>query len=219
MNINLVKKAISSYVYDLLVTKYPQYFGLQTFINEEGTTINYPNVYWAGTVVYRPIDATECFLDITKAESLVFGIDGKFYKGTDDKYYIEEEEPILITVNIAVTSMKNTKLNLNDFKAQNLVSEVSAYIRNRLKSGSALEYFGYDNTIYTPIQVLSSVGDMTEVEDVSYFEETQNRFTGQFSCKFRYSEKGSREAKVATNVNVNLTELTSNTVIDFNVDE
>ena len=94
---------------------------------------------------------------------------------------------------------------------------IVVYIRNRLKSGSALEYFEWDNDIFTPIEVITTDGDLTNIEDVSEFEETKNRFTSQFSCKFKYSEIGSRETKVATGAHVDLEELTDNTNDDFDI--
>ena len=220
MNESLVKKAIVTYIYSLLNTKYPEYFKRYEAINAEGTTVSYPNVYWANTLMNRPSDATECVLTPTKCQSLVYGIDGKFYKGTDDKYYIEEIEPKILTVNIQVTSMKSKDLGIKtDLQAQNLVEESCSYIENQLKSGSALNYFQYDNEIFTPIEVITSLGDTTDIEDVSIFEDTQARHTCQFSCKFRFSENGSREADVAANESVTLTKLTENLEIEFNVSE
>ncbi len=220
MNITLVKQAIVTYVYDILHSKYPTYFKEYTFENDDGTEITYQNVYWSETMDQRPVDATECVLDIMKSESLVYGIDGKFYYNEDDeKYYIEEYEPKLLTINFLVTSMKNDDLSLTDLQAQNLVIEACSYIENRLKSGSALEYFQYENEIFTPIQVVTTLIDTTDILDVSFFEETQNRHTCQFRCKFAYAETGSREAKVATNAFTTLTDLTDDISVEFEIDE
>ena len=212
MNIIAVKKAIRDYIYTILNTQYPTYFKEQDYTQPNTPTKTAKNVYWASTMTYRPLDATECILDVISNNSFTWGIEGEIFKvegtGTlDDKYYYEEKERRILTVNILVTSMKNEKLGLTDLTAQNLALDACTHISNRLKSGSALNYFYYDNTIFTPIEVLTGSEDLTDVDDVSYFEDTQNRHTCQFSCKFRYNETGSREVQLAQGAHVRFDEL------------
>lgn len=224
MNITLVKKAIRDYIYTVLNTQYPTYFKESDYTQPNTPTKTAKNVYWSSTMTYRPLDATECILDITSNKSLVWGIDGHMYKvpatgSADEKYYYEEKEPKILTVNILVTSMKNEKLGLTDLTAQNLALDACTYIANRLKSGSALNYFYYDNTIFTPIEVLTGSEDLTDVDDVSYFEDTQNRHSCQFSCKFRYDETGSREVLLAQGAQIRLDELGESIDIDFDPED
>ena len=211
-NIVLVKEVIADYVYNILTAKYPAYFGIQEFTIPEGTEVEYPNIYWSNTVTYRPINATECVLIDLTDEGMGFGIDGEITSETTTnsnneqvtKYYQQEEEHRILNVIFQVTSMKNDKLGLTDLSAQNLALGACAYIKSRLKSGSASQYFGWDNETFTPITVLTSKEDLTDIIDTSLFEVTKNRHTRQFSCKFRYKETGSRETKVATNAKVDL---------------
>jgi len=221
MNINLVKKAIATYTYNILNTKYPTIFKGYTTTNASGTSINYRNVYWSETLEYRPIDATECCLDVTKIESInTKGIDSDFYYDEElEKYQTKTKEDIIVTVNFNVTSMKNKGLNLTDLQAQNLVNDTCMYIRNQLKSGSAFNYFQYDNDIFTPIEVLIQQGDLSDIEDVSYFEDTKYRFTSQFSCKFRYSEVGSYDTLLAQGAHIEIgeDELAENVEIDISL--
>ena len=153
MNKNLVKKAIVTYIYNILNAQYPTYFCPSDYIDDNGTQYKSKNVYWTDTMKTRPVEATECCIDIAGSESInAMGVDSKFYYSEEDeKFFTETKEDIILTVNMAVTSMKNKELGLSSLQAQNLAEEACMYIRNNLKSGSALEYFGYDNDIYTPI--------------------------------------------------------------------
>lgn len=219
MNINLVKKAIVSYIYDILNTKNSAIFKEYTTTNPTGTTIKYKNVYWSETLEYRPIDATECCLDVLKIESInTKGIDSDFYyDDTLDKFQTKTKEDIIVTVNFNVTSMKNKGLSLTDLQAQNLVNDTCMYIRNQLKSGSAFNYFQYDNEIFTPIETLIQQGDLSDIEDVSRFEDTKYRHTSQFSCKFRYTEVGSYDTSLAQGAHIEIgeDELAQNVEIDI----
>ena len=208
MNINLVKKAIATYTYNILNTKYPLYFKPYSITNATGTTINYKNVYWSETLEYRPIDATECCLDILKIESINDkGIDSNFYYDEVlEEYQTKTKEDIIVTINFNITSMKNKGLGLTDLQAQNLVNDACMYIRNQLKSGSAFNYFQYDNEIFTPIEILIQKGDLSDIEDVSRFEDTKYRHTSQFSCRFRYTEIGSYDTLLAQGAHIEIGE-------------
>lgn len=221
MNIKLVKKAIVTYAYNVLNAKYPTIFKAYSNINPTGTVINYKNVYWSETLEYRPIDATECCLDVLKIESLNSkGVDSDyFYDVEDNKFKTKTREDIIVTINFNITSMKNKSLNLTDLQAQNLVSDASMYIRNHLKSGSAFNYFKYENEIFTPIETLIQSGDLSDIEDVSRFEDTKYRHTSQFSCKFRYIENGSYDTLQAQGAHIEIgnDELAENVEIDISL--
>ena len=82
---------------------------------------------------------------------------------------------------------KDGSITLSDVQAQNLVLDACSYLRRMLKSQYAGNYFLYDNELFTPIFVLAQQKDVSDIEDTSSFEETRNRHTCQFSCKFSFT--------------------------------
>lgn len=198
----LFKQAVLTWVYNTLHAEFPDYFNKDSYINLDGQQVdNHANVYWSDTVRDRPLDATECCLSIINDESVSWGTDGEFYEDkTTGKWYYKLEEPHEITVNFMITSMKNKKLNLTALQAQNLSYNAISYLRMLLKSGSASDYFCYENEILTPILVCSQNKNMSEITDTSIFEETKNRHTTQFSCKFQYTTISKREVDKAQRI-------------------
>lgn len=206
MSITLVKKAIRKYCQNLLTAKYPTYF-----------TSN--NVIWANTwddkdPTSLSVDRTECFLSVFSDEAYGFGVDREFYESlqTDDKYYTKQVEIREITVNIGVSSMLKEGV-LTGLEAQNLANEAVAYIRRNLKTLASSNYFLYNNTYFTPIHVISN--EISGIQDASEFEETRNRFTYQFTCKFRFDEVGEVETNLANGGNVEL--IGTDIDIDFDI--
>lgn len=199
---SLFKAALLNWTYEKLNSKFPEYFNRESYINLDGITVNNsPNVYWADSVRDRPIDATECYLDIINDESVSFGSDDKFYQDPEDnKWYYKLIETHEVTVNFAISSMKNKKLGLSSLQAQNLTYNALSYLRLHLKSGSASDYFCYENEYMTPILVCSQHRNMSEITDISVFEDTRNRHTNQFTCKFSYNTVSRREADLAQNI-------------------
>lgn len=196
---SLFKTAVVKWTYDLLNKEFPDYFNSNPYTNIDGIIVNNsPNVYWANSVTDRPIDATECYLAIVSDESHSMGTDGEFYQDTtDNKWYYKLEEPHEITVNFVVSSMKNKALGLNALKAQNLSYNACSYIRMILKSGSASDYFCYENDYLKPILVCSQNRNISNIIPSSDFEETRDKFTYQFSCKFQYTQISKREVDLA----------------------
>lgn len=199
MSLGKVKASIQSYIKGLLKTKYPSYF-------DDNNTV------WVNTqddkeVLENSFDRIECYLAIISNDNVGWGTDGKFYLDEDlstttDVWVTEQIETNLITVNIAVTAMKKKNV-LTGLQAQNLAQEACGYIRKSLKSLAAMNYFQYDNTFFTPIHVISS--EMSQVTDVSDFEETTGRHTFQFTCLFRFDDIGSVITPKAESANVELT--------------
>lgn len=200
--VSLFKKAVLTWVYQTLNAKFPKYFNNNPHKNLDGQTIkNAPNVYWADSVSDRPINATSCYLDIISDDSTSFGSDSIFYQDeTDGKYYRKLREPHEVIVNFSITSMKNDKLGLTALEAQNLTYNACSYLKMLLKSGSASDYFRYENGILTPILVCSQNKNVSEILDTSIFEDTRNRHTNQFSCKFSFDQIDKYEVDVAQNV-------------------
>lgn len=197
--LSLFKQVVLTWTYNLLNGEFPEYFNANPYTNKEGTTIkNAPNVYWSDTMRDRPLDATECCLDIISDEAVSSGTDGEFYQEADGKYYYKLEEPHEIIVNFSITSMK--KKNLTALQAQNLTYNACSYLRMLLKSGSASDYFCYENGILTPILVCSQNKNISEITDTSIFEDTRNRHTNQFSCKFAYNQVSKRPVDLAQNI-------------------
>lgn len=199
---SLFKKAVLTWTYQTLNNKFSEYFNNKPYKNLDGQTVkNSPNVYWADSVSDRPINATSCYLDIVSDKSDSFGTDGKFYYDeTDKKYYRELVEPHDVTVNFVITSMKNDKLGLTALEAQNLTYNACSYLRMLLKSGSASDYFRWENDIFTPILVCSQSKNVSEILDTSIFEDTRNRHTNQFSCMFTFDQVDRYETDVAHNI-------------------
>lgn len=200
--ISLFKKTVLTWVYQTLNSKFPKYFNNNPYRNLDGQTIkNAPNVYWADSISDRPLNATSCYLDIISDESPSFGTDSTVYQDeTDGKYYRKLREPHEVTVNFSITSMKNGKLGLTALEAQNLTYNACSYLKMLLKSGSASDYFRYENGILTPILVCSQAKNVSEILDTSIFEDTRNRHTNQFSCKFSFDQIDKYEIDVAQNV-------------------
>lgn len=190
-----VKQAILTWTYNTLNSEYPLFFNKNDYTNTQGVLVkNSPNVYWQNTVANRPLDATQCVLTVVRDRSYTFGSDGKFYQDeTDNKYYYEVSEPHDLTVRFAISSMKNETLNITALQAQNLAYNSCSYLRMLLKSGSASDYFTYDNEIKTPILVGSQSKNISEILNISDFEDTKDKFTYQFSCIFRYDFNSKRE--------------------------
>lgn len=190
-----VKQVILTWTYNTLNSEYPLFFNKNDYTNTQGVLVkNSPNVYWQNTVANRPLDATQCVLTVVRDRSYTFGSDGKFYQDeTDNKYYYEVSEPHDLTVRFAISSMKNETLNITALQAQNLAYNSCSYLRMLLKSGSASDYFTYDNEIKTPILVGSQSKNISEILNISDFEDTKDKFTYQFSCIFRYDFNSKRE--------------------------
>lgn len=185
-DISLVKKAILVWTYNTLNKKFPEYFNSNDWQNISGTIVkNSPNVYWSNTVWGRPLDSTECYLTIVNDKSYQLGTQGNYYV-EDGKMYYSISEQHYLTVRFSVCSMKNSQLNLTSLQAQNLVEDACVYLRSMLKSGSASDYFTYTNGIKDNILVCSQANNVSDVVDVSMFEDTKDKFTSQFTCLFRY---------------------------------
>lgn len=200
-DMSLFKTAILYWVYQTLNNEFPLYFNKSSYINLDGQkVVDSPNVYWGDTVRDRPLDATECCLDIINDEAVNFGTDGEFYQDTDNKWYYRLKEYHEITVNFSITSMKNKKINLTALQAQNLSYNACSYLRMLLKSGSASDYFCYENDYLKNILVCSQNSNLSEITDTSIFEDTKSRHTCQFSCKFRYDQVSRREIDLAQKI-------------------
>lgn len=199
--LTLFKTAVLTWTYNTLNAEFPEYFNTNPYTNLNGqTVINSANVYWADTVRDRPLDATECCLDIISDEAVSFGTDGDFYQEKNGLWYYRLSEPHEIIVNFAVTSMKNKSLGLSALQAENLTYNACSYLRMLLKSGSASDYFCYENGILTPILVCSQNKNVSEITDISIFEDTRNRHTNQFSCKFAYNQISKRREDLAQKI-------------------
>lgn len=198
---SLFKATVLTWAYNILNKEFPQYFNKSSYKNSDGQLIkDSANVYWADSVRDRPLDATECCLDIISDEAVNWGTDDVFYQDTDGNWYYRLKEFHEITVNFAVTSMKNDKLNLTALQAQNLSYNACVYLRMLLKSGSASDYFCYENDFLKPILVCSQNSNVSEITDTSIFEDTKDRHTCQFSCKFRYDQVSRREVDLAQKI-------------------
>ena len=193
------KTAVLKWAYDTLNAEFPEYFNLSSYINLDGEVVkDSPNVFWSDTVKDRPLDATYCYLDVISDEAINWGVDDEFYQDTENgKYYYKMQEFHEITVSFTVSSMKNKKLNLTALQAQNLSYNACSYLRMLLKSGSASDYFCYENDYLTPILVCSQNKNLSEITDTSIFEDTKSRHTNRFSCVFRYDQISKREQDVA----------------------
>lgn len=200
--LSLFKTAVLKWAYNTLNSEFPEYFNLSSYINLDGAEVkDSPNVYWSDTVRDRPLDATLCYLDVINDEAINSGTDGKFYQDSENhKWYYQLRELHEITVNFAVTSMKNKKLKLTALQAQNLSYNACAYLRMLLKSGSASDYFCYENDYLKNILVCSQNKNVSEITDTSIFEDTKSRHTCQFSCKFSYMQISRREVDLAQNI-------------------
>lgn len=200
------KTAVLNWVYNTLNGEFPDYFNKESYTNLDGLLVkDSPNVYWGDTVRDRPLDATECWLDVINDEAVNWGSDGEYYQDTESgKWYYKLSDLHEITVNFAVTSMKNKKINLTALQAQNLAYNACSYLRMLLKSGSASDYFCYENEYLTPILVCSQNKNVSEITDTSIFEDTKSRHTCQFSCKFRYDQVSRREVDLAQGAHVDV---------------
>ena len=193
----LFQTAVITWVYNTLNEKYPAFFKEYSY-KLDGSNIKVKNVYWADTMTYRPFDATECILTVKSKTSPSFGTTGSFYQDAEDKnYYNKLHEINIVDINFKISSMKNEKLGLNDYKAQLLVDEAISYLKTKLKSDNASDWFTWGNDIATPILVLTDTGNMSDITDMSVFEDTKNRFSSQFSCSFRYDYIDKEEAHLA----------------------
>lgn len=184
-----VKKVILTWTYTTLNEQFPDYFNDNDYTNISGAkVINSPNVYWSNTITDRPLDATLCYLTISSDESYTLGTDGTFYfNDNTQKFYYKITEPHEIMVRFSVVSMKNKSLNLSALQAQNLAYNACSYLKMMLKTGSASDYFTYDNDIVDePILVCTQPNNMTGITEISEFEDTKDKFTYQFSCKFKF---------------------------------
>lgn len=201
--LNQVKQVIATWAYNTLNEQFPDYFNSNDYYDVQNVVhINSPNVYWANTQQDRPLDATLCTLNVVRDDSYTFGTDGKFIPDSNINGHYEGIEPHFLTVRFAVVSMKNKALNLSALQAQNLSYSACSYLRTILKSGSASYYFQSENEIAgSPILVCSQAGNITEVLDISTFEDTKNKYTHQFSCVFRYDLKVTRQESLAQSIN------------------
>ncbi len=213
------KTAILNWTYNTLNEEFPEYFNKNNYKNLDGQIIeNSPNVYWSDTTRDRPLDATEACVSIINDEAVNWGTDGEFFIENGQGYYrLKEIHEVM--VNFSITSMKNKKLKLTALQAQNLVYNACSYLRMQLKSGSASDYFRYENEFLVPILVCSQNKNVSEITNTSIFEDTKNRHTCQFSCKFRYDQISKRKVDVARKMcaDVDLVEFTEH--IDIQVDE
>ena len=208
MSLIKVKKVIRKYTCDLL----------KAYNSSVFTDIN---TAWINTDENRNGDPerTECWLALTADDSYGFSIDREFYLdeedvSTADVYKTKQAEIHTITVIFGVTSMSKKGV-LTPLEAQNLAYTASSHIRKNLKTLAGSSYFLYDNEVFTPIHILSD--EMSNVTDMSEFEETKYRYTFQFSCKFRFDEVGSVITSKAENANVELTG--ENIDIEFDIEE
>lgn len=208
MSLIKAKKVIRKYTCDLLKAHDSEFF-----TNE--------NTAWINTDENRNgnPERTECFLALTADDSYGFSIDREFYLdeedvSTEDVYKTKQVEIHTITVMFGVTSMSKKGV-LTPLEAQNLAYTACSHIRKNFKTLASSSYFLYENDVFTPIHILSN--DMSDVTDMSEFEETKYRYTFQFSCKFRFDEVGSVVTSKAENANVELNG--SNIDIDFDIDE
>lgn len=184
-----VKKVILTWTYQTLNEYLPEYFNDNDYINTSGAkVVNSPNVYWSNTITDRPLDATLCYLSIISDESYTLGSDDIFYYDNNtNKFYCKIVEPHEITVRFSVCSMKNKTLNLSALQAQNLAYKACSYLKMILKSSSTSDYFTYDNDIIDePILVCTQPNNMSNILEISDFEDTKDKFTYQFSCKFKF---------------------------------
>lgn len=184
-----VKKVILVWAYETLNSHFPEYFNDNDYINTSGAkVVNSPNVYWANTVTDRPLDATLCYLTLVNDESYSLGSDDIFYYNEEtNKTYYKIVEPHEITVRFSVASMKNKSLELSALQAQNLAYNACSYLKMMLKTGSTSDYFRYDNEITNePILVCTQPNNMSNILEISDFEDTKGKFIYQFSCKFKF---------------------------------
>ena len=196
MSLIKAKKVIRKYACDLL----------KAYNSSVFTDIN---TAWINTDENRNGDPerTECWLALTADDSYGFSIDREFYLdeediSTTDVYKTKQVEIHTITVMFGVTSMSKKGV-LTPLEAQNLAYTACSHIRKNLKTLAGSSYFLYDNEVFTPIHILSD--EISDVTDMSEFEETKYRYTFQFSCKFRFDEVGSVITSKAEDANVELT--------------
>lgn len=219
-----VKEAILTWVYNQLNTRYPTEFKISEYTSTlTGKKKKAPNVYWINTITDRPELATECYLDIATDQCVEKGTDGEFYyNSTTQKYYNKIEETHILNVYFIVSSMRRENsdgsIALSDVQAQNLVLDACSYLRRMIKSQYAGNYFLYDNELFTPIFVLAQQKDVSDIEDTSAFEDTRNRHTCQFSCKFSFTITDSVEVQLADGAHVIIDDETAQD-ITFDIDD
>ena len=222
-----VKGAILTWTYNVLNTYFPDNFKLLTE-TKSGKVSHYPNVYWSDTRKDRPSDAVECTLRIigdSTANSK--GSDGEFYldetdTGTGDVYKTNLEDTHIITVKFAVNTMKKDNSDgstaLSDLQADNLAHQACSRLRMLLKSEQSSSYFLYDNTIFTPIFVLSTNSDLSDVDGLFEFESTRGRHTFQFTCKFSFNITDSIETPLAQGAQLTLSDTNGSALDTLNID-
>ena len=210
-----VKGAILTWTYNILNSAFPDNFKELTetttkIINGKSVskTLTYPNVYWSDTRKNRPSDAVGCILRIISDKTANSkGTDGEFYLNEDnDKYYTKLEDTHIITVKFAVNTMKKDNSDgsseLTDLQADNLAHQACSHLRMLLKSEQSSSYFLYDNTILTPIFVLSQGADLSDIDSLFEYEETRGRHIVQFTCKFAFNVIDAVETKLAHGVSI-----------------
>jgi len=199
---DLFKKAVITYVYDVLHAKYPEYFKIYEYeVDKVKKTA--PNVYWANTQSFRPYDALTCILTIKDDYSPSLGTSGS-YTVEGNKIYRNINEIHVVDIRFKISAMPNKRLGLNDLQAQNLVDNASDYLRTNLKSDSCSDWFTFGNNIATPISVVTDAQNMRQIMDVSVFENTYNCHSTQFNCVFQYMYVDREEIPMARGVHLNL---------------
>lgn len=199
---DLFKKAVITYVYNALNTKYPKYFKIYEY-DVDGVKTVAPNVYWANTQSFRPYDALTCTLTIKDDYSPSLGTSGSYIQ-EGDKMYRNISEIHVVDIRFKISAMPNTRLGLNDLQAQNLVDNASDYLRTKLKSDECSDWFTFKNDIATPISVVTDARNMRQIMDTSVFENTYNCHSTQFNCVFQYLYTDREEVAVAQGVHFNL---------------
>ena len=199
---DLFKKAVITYVYDVLHSKYPEYFKIYEY-DVDKVKKTAPNVYWANTQSFRPYDALTCILTIKDDYSPSLGTSGS-YTVEGNKIYRNINEIHVVDIRFKISAMPNKRLGLNDLQAQNLVDNASDYLRTKLKSDSCSDWFTFGNNIATPISVVTDAQNMRQIMDVSVFENTYNCHSTQFNCVFQYMYVDKEEIPMAHGVHLNL---------------
>ena len=199
---DLFKKAVITYVYDVLHSKYPEYFKIYEY-DVDKVKKTAPNVYWANTQSFRPYDALTCILTIKDDYSPSLGTSGS-YTVEGNKLYRNINEIHVVDIRFKISAMPNKRLGLNDLQAQNLVDNASDYLRTKLKSDSCSDWFTFGNNIATPISVVTDAQNMRQIMDVSVFENTYNCHSTQFNCVFQYMYVDKEEIPMAHGVHLNL---------------
>ena len=225
-----VKYTIFTYIFGLLKSKWPQYFN--HFKDETENKINtYYTVYWADTRPDRPNDAVECLMRITgDAVANTRGSDGPFHEvittsttgSTSTTYVTDIIDTHIITVKFAINAMRKEnkqtgQTELSDLEADNLALSAASYLRLMLKSTQSSNYFLYDNEIFTPIFVLSTGSDLSDIDEAFEFEDTRGSHTYQFTCNFSFDVTEAIDSELAKQAHVYVNDDTGSEAQEFTI--